>query len=343
MIYLINPDRRQYKANLHCHSTLSDGRKTPEELKAMYKSHGYDILAITDHERPKSHTELSDCDFLMITGYENYIRPDPNGIFNAYNKEVHLNLFAREPENERLICFNDHYSKYLKRDGALASTVRVGSERPREFTREYINEYIRTARENGYIVAYNHPYWSMGDEADVLALDGLFSLEICNYASFVSSGIEHNAQLYDKMLLAGKHVFCHAADDNHNKHPEGDPRCDSFGAFTMIAPREFSYGGVIDAMESGDMYASMGPTINEISVEGNNLHVECSEVAHIFAYFGSKDPAFLHSTGEPLTYANLKIDPDARYVRIAILDEHGRWANTRGYFREEIGFSPALS
>ena len=27
---------KQYKANLHCHSILSDGKKTPEELKELY-------------------------------------------------------------------------------------------------------------------------------------------------------------------------------------------------------------------------------------------------------------------------------------------------------------------
>ena len=33
MIDLISPDKKQYKANLHCHSVLSDGCRTPEELK----------------------------------------------------------------------------------------------------------------------------------------------------------------------------------------------------------------------------------------------------------------------------------------------------------------------
>ena len=41
MKYLIDPAKKQYKANLHCHSVLSDGHCTPEELKAMYKAHGY--------------------------------------------------------------------------------------------------------------------------------------------------------------------------------------------------------------------------------------------------------------------------------------------------------------
>ena len=73
--WLIDPEKKQYKANLHSHSTLSDGKLTPEELKKLYKDNGYDILAITDHEYPKSHNELTDKDFLMVTGYEAYIRP----------------------------------------------------------------------------------------------------------------------------------------------------------------------------------------------------------------------------------------------------------------------------
>ena len=46
-MYLISPDKKQYKANLHCHSVYSDGKKTPEELKEMYKEKGYSILSIT--------------------------------------------------------------------------------------------------------------------------------------------------------------------------------------------------------------------------------------------------------------------------------------------------------
>ena len=39
--YLLPETGHFYKANLHAHSTLSDGRLTPEELKAAYKAHGY--------------------------------------------------------------------------------------------------------------------------------------------------------------------------------------------------------------------------------------------------------------------------------------------------------------
>ena len=104
--YLLPETGNFYKANLHCHSTISDGRLTPEELKEAYKNAGYQVLAITDHCSPHPHNDLTDDEFLLLTGYEAYIRPDKNGNYNAFAPEVHLNLFAKDPKNETLICYN---------------------------------------------------------------------------------------------------------------------------------------------------------------------------------------------------------------------------------------------
>lgn len=334
--YLISPDKKQYKANLHCHSVLSDGRKTPEELKALYKSHGYDILAITDHERPHDHQAMSDEDFLMLTGYECYIRP--NARYDKYDKEIHLNLFARDPHNIQMINFDERYAGYIKRDNAFDELVCVGDERPREFCAAYINEYIKTAKEHGYIVTYNHPYWSMDGESDILSYEGYFSLEICNYGSYLTNNLDYCGALYDKMLCKGMRVFCHGADDNHNAYPVGDPKCDSFGAFTMVMPDAFTYDGVFRAMETGEMYASMGPLFKEISVEDGNIHIECSDVESIFVYVGSKTPAYaIAAEGEVLCGADFQIDKNARYVRVSVRDRRGRWADTRGFFPDELG------
>jgi len=40
----------QYKANLHTHTTRSDGKLTPAATAELYRSKGYRILALTDHE-----------------------------------------------------------------------------------------------------------------------------------------------------------------------------------------------------------------------------------------------------------------------------------------------------
>ena len=175
-VILLDGTKKQYKANLHSHSTLSDGNLTPEEMKAAYREKGYDILAITDHCRPTDHSALSEPDFLMLTGYEAYIRTT-NGKHDAFKPETHLNLIARDPKNLKYICYNKGYCKYLPEEehGRLD---RVGSERPREYTTEYINEFIRTAKEHGYLVTYNHPFWSMESEERILSYEGCFSLEL---------------------------------------------------------------------------------------------------------------------------------------------------------------------
>ena len=40
---------RFYRGNLHCHTTRSDGRLSPQEAAAVYQEQGYDFLAVTDH------------------------------------------------------------------------------------------------------------------------------------------------------------------------------------------------------------------------------------------------------------------------------------------------------
>lgn len=332
-MYLISPHKKQYKANLHCHSKFSDGRRTPAEMKEKYMEKGYSILAITDHEVPKSHNELTDENFISITAYEGQIRTTPDGEYDFYEPEVHLNLFARDPENEAMVCYNPTYCKYLTEEQKEAY-VKVGSQRPREHSVEYINEYIRTAKENGYICALNHPWWSKESEADLLAFEGIFSMEMCNFCSYQFANLEYNGGLYDKMLLKGKRVFCHSSDDSHSAELETD----SFGAFTMIMPEEFTYSSIIDAMEKGEMYSSMGPTFKEVSIEGNKIHVECSDVERIVMHTGRKSPKrVMAEKGHTINSADFEIDDTIKFVRISIRDKDFNFADTRGFFKDELG------
>jgi len=335
-MYLISPKKKQFKANLHCHSVLSDGKLTPEQLKKAYQAEGYQILSITDHEYPCNHSHLSEPNFLMLTGYEGYIRPDPNFTYDKYQPEVHLNLFAKDPHNTSMVCYTPVSTKYLKGE-ALEKVRKVGSQRPREYTVSYINEYIRTARENGYLVGYNHPVWSMEDQERIFAYEGLFSMEMINYNSYILNSLEHNGDLYDRLLLRGKRIFVHGADDNHNKQPFDAPENDSFGGITMILADELRYDAVIDAMEKGEMYSTMGPVIKEMSFDGETVHVECSEAVAIHCYFGSKGPAHIRAHRDaPIIRADLKVDPKYKYLRVSVMDKYGRFADTRGFFRDEL-------
>ena len=48
--YLLPESGQFYKANIHCHSTVSDGCLTPEQIKKAYMDHGYSVVAYTDHD-----------------------------------------------------------------------------------------------------------------------------------------------------------------------------------------------------------------------------------------------------------------------------------------------------
>ncbi len=336
-IDLISTSKKQYKANLHCHSTNSDGKLTPEALKKLYKSNGYDILAITDHCYPKNHQDLTDESFLMLTGYEAYIRPSEEFKFDKFGSEVHLNLFAKSPDNETLICYNKASVKYIPKD-RLAILPRAGSERTREYTTDYINEFIKTANDNGYLIAYNHSVWSMEDTERILSYKNIFSLEMYNTSSYIGNNIENGEVLYDKMLRCGMHIGCHGGDDNHNKHPFDSPYNDSCLFHTVILADKLEYSSVIDAMERKNFYTSNGPKIRELTViDGQNVHIETSEVSKVFLFYGTlKNSVSIRlPIGKTSTSFDLPIPEDAKFIRVSIYDENGGVANTRGFFPEE--------
>lgn len=58
--------------DLHCHTNLSDGSLSPEDLIALAHERKIDILAVTDHDNIDSHQQISqlNTDFTLISGIE---------------------------------------------------------------------------------------------------------------------------------------------------------------------------------------------------------------------------------------------------------------------------------
>jgi hypothetical protein len=61
------------KAQLHCHTSASDGRWAPRELLGMYRDAGYAFVAITDHNRVTRCSDLDGPDFLAVPGTEDTV------------------------------------------------------------------------------------------------------------------------------------------------------------------------------------------------------------------------------------------------------------------------------
>ena len=101
-----------------------------------------------------------------------------------------------------------------------------------------------------------------------------YSFEIFNYGSYRTGYNEDMSQCYQELLVAGLPVCPVAADDAHTVPDIG-------GGWVMIGAEALTYDAVIAALEKGDLYASSGPEIHSLTVEGNLVTLTCSGAANI--------------------------------------------------------------
>ena len=332
--FLLDGTKNYYKANMHCHSTFSDGKLTPEELKEAYKAQGYSILAITDHEHINSHEYLDDENFLTITSAEYAIKqfPEQSTLVNFDMKVCHLNLYAKK-QDTNTVCYNsvlDHFSKGERRE-KLAKL----EEYERVYGKDGINEIIKIANENGFFVCYNHPRWSLENYGDYAGYEGLWGVEIYNNSVNEGGIYDYDINVVDDFLRDGKRVFVCAGDDNHNA---GKSTHKSFGAFVMVNAEKLEYDTIIDALLKGNSYASTGPLIDELYVEDNKVHIKCSKAKRITYSTHGRRSACLRPNGEDgyITEGEFEIRDKDIYFRIDVIDEYGKRANTQAYYINEL-------
>ena len=178
---MINPfecEGRWFKANLHTHTLLSDGKASVEQRIEQYRQKGYDILAITDHLTSGAAKGRSSEDFLVINGIEIH-PPNPYYAAEPYHL-VGLNVpDGFEPDEE------------LQADAQIKQIRRAGGE-----------------------VVFAHPYWSGHNINELLAVNGYIAVEVYN-AGATKIGKAFGSVLWDELLEAGRIVGGVAVDDVH--------------------------------------------------------------------------------------------------------------------------------
>ena len=329
---LLDKNKNFYKGNMHCHSTNSDGKKTPEELKEIFKKHGYSFLAITDHEHLIDYSYLNDEDFITITSAEYAIKefPKQSTMVNQKMKVCHLNFYAKDPKNVNNVCYNavyDHFSK-----GELKEAiVKPETDYERVYGHKGISEMIKMANENGFFVCYNHPRWSLENYGDYCGYDGLWGVEIYNTSCNCLGLYEYDINVFDDFLRDGKKIFASCGDDNHNKRVG-----DHCVAFVQVNADSLTYDNIINALLKGDFYSSTGPEIYSLYVEDNKVYIECSDAKAItISTEGRRSNRVLAENGK-LTSAEFEILDSDGYFRIDVIDKEGNRANTQAYFIENL-------
>ena len=335
--YLLDPSKNFYKGNMHCHSNLSDGYFSPEELKKIYKDMGYSFLAITDHEFFVNHADLDDENFITITSAEYAIKefPEQSTLKNFNMKVCHLNFYAKEQGNDFCFRYNsvsDHFSTSELREKLNMPET----EEPRVYGAEGINKLIADANKNGFFVCYNHPRWSLENYGDYSGYARLWGIEIYNHSCTVGGLYDYDINVFDDMLRDGKRVFASCGDDNHNSKEETG-MLQSGGAFVMVNADSLSYSSIINGLLSGNFYSSQGPVIDELYVEDGKVYVKCSDALRIsYSTMGRRSGALNAKEGETIREACFGMRETDGFFRIDVVDEKGRHANTQAYFLSEL-------
>jgi hypothetical protein len=281
---------RWYRGNLHTHSTISDGGWPPAEIVAYYQRSGYNFVALTDHLTFCNAAGLGGPDMLAIPGVEVHGK-DPTSSFYHI-----VGLGGDLGPGERLESSNS-----LQGD-------------------------VNRLRQRGALVHLAHPYWLGQHSSALVPIEGVIGLEVyngvCDQGYFKGYSNVH----WDDLLLAGRRLWGLAVDDAHWM----PWRNDSGLGWVMVKAPELTAPAILSALQHGCFYASTGPTIHDVRLEGNEIVVSCSPAMSI-ASIGDRwfVSAARSITGHGITAARLKLWDGQTFARVEVTDRAGKkaWSN----------------
>ena len=336
--YLLPREGMFYKANLHCHTTVTDGHLSPEEIKEEYMKKGYSVVAYTDHNVFLDYQYLTDKNFVALNGVESNT-PAPGEKLGKKDKVCHFCAIAKDKTNLVLPCY--HREKYLHVGNAESyrSQIKFDETQP-DYERYHclacVNDMMQRFRSAGFFVTYNHPGWSLERYPDYIGYRHMDAIEMYNGACIHSGYADYNFKEYDDFLRKGRRIFCVGADDNHNRCAVDSAGCDSFHAFTWIKAESLTYEGIMEALEKGNFYASQGPEIYELYYEDSKVYVKTSPCERITMSTDARGNRNVRNDGNGLTEGVFEVSEDDTYIRITVMDKYGKTASSNAYFLDEF-------
>ncbi len=178
-MYLDKNRNRWFKLGLHIHTSLSDGKKTPQEMARIYKNAGFDAVAVTDHWLYHAEDEIEG--LTVISGIEYDVGSD-----DAEGGTMHIVGFGmnKEPKIDKISANRQ--------------------------------EIVNQINECGGFAVVAHPYWSLNDKKDIKDLSGISFIEIYNSVSDACmSNRADSSYLIESLANDGVIIPVIATDDSH--------------------------------------------------------------------------------------------------------------------------------
>lgn len=293
-----------WKGNLHTHSLWSDGDDFPEMIADWYKQHGYQFLALTDHNVLAEGEKwvAADANATRAKAMAKYearfggrwvekrekdgkqqvrLKPlaefrslleDP-GKFLLVPAEEITHSFAKRPVHMNGINLRDVIKPLDGKDAVETISVNL---------RQVSDQRTKTGR---VMIAFlNHPNFGWGVRAEELLLaEELRYFEVFNghpgvrnYGDEIHAGTERVWDITLALRL-GKHglpvVYGLATDDAHGYHEYGLGKVNPGRGWVMVKAPFLTAEAVVKGIETGDFYASTGVVLDEIVRDGNEIRV----------------------------------------------------------------------
>ena len=290
------------KGQLHTHTLNSDGDSTPDDVVRWYREHGYNFVAITDHNYLTSVDGLNalhgaDDRFLVVKGEE---VTDRFG-----DKPIHVN--GLDP------------TSFVKPPGGGSVVTMV----------QNMIDAIRSARG---VPSINHPNYGWAMSADDLAqLERTRLFEVFNGHPLVNNlgggGVPGLEETWDRLLSSGKLLYGIAVDDAHYfKRPEDKtaPR-PGFGWVHVRAAR-LEARAIVEALERGDFYSSTGVELQSLerSTTAMTIAIRTQPASkYRIQFIGRQGAVLSEATTSPASYT---FRGDEGYVRAKVIESNGKTA-----------------
>ena len=286
-----------YKGNLHTHTIISDGSAEPSAMVKHYRDAGWDFLAITDHARFGCYESLASSNFLILGGVEGDVDSGRG--------------------TDHVVALGD--GSWKEKHGRLFIQPDVDDKKGQELINRLTSE--------GGLTVYCHPIWSRREFAEIENLNGFNLLEIYNHQCEYENRTGCAVHYWDSFLRQGRRIWGAAVDDSHGIG------LGSLGGWVVVRTTNLSSPAVLNALENGHFYSSMGPEIFEWKADGAQLYIACSPVTSIhFIAYEPRGKSFHAEPGQNLSEAVYHLKGNERFVRAECQDSTGRVAWTNPIF-----------
>ncbi len=302
------PALRWWKGNLHTHTLWSDGDDFPEMVADWYKQHGYQFLALSDHNVLSEGQKWVKRSRIETPGRENAVaryearfgntwierrgQPGPQEEFRLKPLQEFRPLFE-EPGQFLMVQaeeISDGLDKLPVHVGAVNLLETIAPQHGQSIV-EVIENNARAveqqqAKTGQEMFAHlNHPNFKWGVTADQMAhaVSEKF-FEIYNGHPGVNQLGDATRMSVEAMWdvantirmteLAAPPMLGLATDDSHRYHQAGMKHAAPGRGWIMVRARRLTPESLVRAIKAGDFYASTGVTLQDVRFDPATGRIE---------------------------------------------------------------------